>query len=98
MPLAVVDGLCVRADRLSLSIFLRVLLSLLLAVAMIALMGFSPARQAWLINAWSLQYAHRAFSPAAKRSCGSRKCRVTQRKSCVIPYGDKPAFFNPPGR
>jgi len=33
----------------------------LLAVAMIALLAFSPARQAWLINAWSLQYAHYAL-------------------------------------
>lgn len=40
----------------------------LLAVAMIALMGFSPARQAWRINAWSLQYAQRAFSPPAEQS------------------------------
>lgn len=40
----------------------------LLAVAGVALMGMSPVRQAWQINAWSLQYAHRAFSPAAEQS------------------------------
>ena len=44
------------------------MLSLLLAVAMIALMGFSPARQAWLINAWSLQYAHHTLNPTAEQS------------------------------
>lgn len=44
------------------------LLSLFLAVAMIALLGLSPARQAWLINAWSLQYAHHTFIPAAEQS------------------------------
>ncbi len=43
-------------------------LSLLMAVTAVALMGMSPVRQAWLINAWSLQYAHRAFSPAAEQS------------------------------
>ena len=40
----------------------------LMAVAMIALMGFSPARQAWLINAWSLQYTRHALNLAAKQS------------------------------
>ena len=40
----------------------------LLALAMIALMSFSPARPAWLINAWSLQYAHHTFLPAAEQS------------------------------
>ncbi len=44
-------------------------LSLLMAVAAVVLMGLSPARQAWLINAWSLQYAHHyAPSPAAQQS------------------------------
>ena len=41
------------------------MLSLLLAVAAVALMGMGPARQAWLINAWSLQYARQAFDPLA---------------------------------
>ena len=41
------------------------MLSLLLAVAAVALMGFSPACQVWLINAWSLQYAHHALNPPA---------------------------------
>jgi hypothetical protein len=40
----------------------------LLAVAMIALMGFSPARPAWLINAWSLQYAHHTLNPTPSRA------------------------------
>ena len=40
----------------------------LLALAMIALMSFSPARPAWLINAWSLQYAHHALNPPAAQS------------------------------
>jgi len=40
----------------------------LIAVAMIVLMGLPPARQAWLTNAWSLQYAHRAFSLPAEQS------------------------------
>ena len=44
------------------------MLSILLAVAAVALMGLSPARQAWLINAWSLQYAHHALNPAAQQS------------------------------
>jgi len=37
-------------------------------LALIALLGFSPMHQAWLINAWSLQYAHRAFEPLAVQS------------------------------
>ena len=41
---------------------------LLLAVAAVALMGMSPARQAWQINAWSLQYAHHTLNPAAEQS------------------------------
>ena len=40
----------------------------LMAVAALALMAFSPARQAWLINALSLQYARRVFSPTAEQS------------------------------
>jgi len=44
------------------------ILFLLLAVAAVALMGMSPARQAWQINAWSLQYTRHAFSPAAEQS------------------------------
>lgn len=34
----------------------------LIAVAVVALIGFAPARQMWLINAWSLQYIHYAFN------------------------------------
>jgi len=34
----------------------------LLAVAAVSLMAFSPARQAWQINAWSLQYARHALN------------------------------------
>ena len=44
------------------------ILFLLLAVAAVALMGMSPARQAWLINAWSLQYTHHTLSQAAEQS------------------------------
>ena len=44
------------------------ILFLLLAVAAVALMGMSPARQAWQINAWSVQYTHHALIPAAKQS------------------------------
>lgn len=40
----------------------------MMAVAGVALMGMLPARQAWLINAWSLQYTRQAFNPAAKQS------------------------------
>ena len=40
----------------------------LLAVAAVALMAFSPARPAWQINAWSLQYARHALIPAAGQS------------------------------
>ena len=40
----------------------------LLSLAMMALMAFSPARQAWLINAWSLQYARHTLIPAAAQS------------------------------
>jgi len=36
--------------------------------AMMALMAFSPARQAWLINAWSLQYARHTLNPAMEQS------------------------------
>ena len=43
-------------------------LSLLMAVAAVALMGLSPARQAWRINAWSVQNTHYALSPAAKQT------------------------------
>jgi len=43
------------------------MLSLLLAVAGVALLGFSPMRQAWQINAWSLQSAHRMFIPATEQ-------------------------------
>ena len=43
-------------------------LSLLMVVAGVALMGMSPARQAWLINAWSLQFARHAFDPLAAQS------------------------------
>jgi len=39
----------------------------LLAVAGVALMGFSPMRPAWRINAWSLQYAHHTLIPAAEQ-------------------------------
>ena len=45
------------------------ILFLLLAVAAVALMGMSPARQAWLINTWSLQYTHHhTLSQAAEQS------------------------------
>jgi len=44
------------------------MLSLLLAVAGVALMGLFPARPAWLINAWSLQYAHHALNPTPSRA------------------------------
>ena len=44
------------------------MLSLLMAVAGVALMGMGPARQAWLINAWSLQFVHHAFEPLAAQS------------------------------
>ena len=40
----------------------------LLAVAGVALMGLFPARPAWLINAWSLQYARHALIPAPSRA------------------------------
>ena len=43
-------------------------LSLLMAIVVIALIGISPARQAWLINVWSLQYIHYVFSPEANQS------------------------------
>lgn len=44
------------------------ILSLLIAVAAVALMGLSPAHQAWQINTWSVQYTRHALSPAAKQS------------------------------
>jgi len=34
----------------------------------VTLLGLSPARQAWLINAWSLQYARHALIPAPSRA------------------------------
>lgn len=40
----------------------------LLAVVAVALMGLSPARQAWQINAWSLQYNRHALDPLAAQS------------------------------
>jgi tetratricopeptide (TPR) repeat protein len=43
-------------------------LSLFIAVAALILMSLSPAHQAWLINAWSVQYTRNAFSPKAKKS------------------------------
>jgi tetratricopeptide (TPR) repeat protein len=39
-----------------------------MAATAVTLMCFTPARQAWQINAWSLQYAHRAFDPLAAQS------------------------------
>lgn len=41
-------------------------LSLLVAVVAVT-MGMLPARQTWLINAWSLQYTHHALNPAAEQ-------------------------------
>ena len=41
------------------------MLSLLMAVAAVALMGILPMRQAWQINTWSLQYARHALNPLA---------------------------------
>ena len=43
-------------------------LSLLMVVVVVALMGMSPARQAWQINAWSLQFVRHAFEPLAAQS------------------------------
>ena len=43
-------------------------LSLLMVVVVVALMGMSPARQAWQINAWSLQYTRHTFNPLAAQS------------------------------
>lgn len=43
-------------------------LSLLIAVAAVALMGLSPAPQALLINSWSLQYTRHAINPAAQQT------------------------------
>ena len=43
-------------------------LSLLMAVAAVVLMSPSLVRQAWLVNAWSVQYTRHAFVPAAKQS------------------------------
>jgi len=37
-------------------------------LALIALLGFSPMHQAWLINAWSLQFVRHAFDPLAAQS------------------------------
>ena len=41
---------------------------LLLAVASVTLMGLSTARQAWVINSWSVKYAHYTFNPIAMTS------------------------------
>jgi len=54
----------------------------LLAVAMIALMGLSPARQAWLINAWSLQYTRHALIPTPSRA--TWKCLVGENTRRII--------------
>lgn len=40
----------------------------LVAVAVVVLMGILPARQAWLVNAWSLQYTRQALNPVVKQS------------------------------
>ena len=44
------------------------MLFLWMAVAAVTLMGLSPVRQAWLINAWSAQYARHAQNPAVKQT------------------------------
>ena len=69
------------------------ILFLLLAVAAVALMGMSPARQAWQINAWSVQYTHHALIPAAKQSmladppAGHARAKVWQ-ASAALQSGD----------
>jgi len=65
------------------------ILFLLLAVAAVALMGMSPARQAWQINAWSVQYARRMFNPLAAQSAlteppaGHARAKVWQAKDAL---------------
>jgi len=65
------------------------MLSLLLAVAAVALMGMGPARQAWLINAWSLQYARQALDPLAAHAVETcQRAGRTKKTTGRLPPGE----------